>query len=108
MLLKEEKWESCKSCGTRTKIIQQQTYGCDNCKKVIDFNKDDVEYLEFSIFHNNEEAQRKVVCSWLCFSKLIKKLIRNKETDYFINLPFIQFGHKKVGTRAQDFLKILK
>jgi len=108
MLIKEEKWSVCKCCGRRDKIIQQEVYGCDCCKKEIDFNKDDTEYLDFAIFYHDSSNEHKRVCSWSCFAKLIKKLVKGRATDYFINTPYLNFDYKKRGLTVSDFLKILK
>lgn len=106
MLLKEQKWEDCPTCKRHGKIIQQEVYGCDVCKKEIDLNKKGAEYLDATVFHHDQEkaAEHMHFCSWRCVIRGLKKV----KTDYFISLPFLHYGSGAKGLMAKDFFKFMK
>ena len=84
--------------------VSQDVYGCDNCKKVIDFNLKDVESLEATVFKHagNTESNRLEFCSWKCCIVRLRKV----KTDYFISLPFLSFDNKQNGLKAKDFFAL--
>ena len=66
-------------------LVSDDIYGCDYCKKEIDLNNKDVEYLETTVHYNKQEPDRLHYCSWKCCLGHVKTL----KTDYFINLPYL-------------------
>lgn len=83
--------------------ISDDIYGCDECGVVIDFNKNDVEYLECTIHRKNSEYESKQFCSWECVFVHLPKM----KTDYFISLPLLSFD-KKGLTSAKSFFEQFK
>lgn len=109
MKLSEREWEVCKCCNTRTKVIQEESFGCDNCGKPIDdlLNNPDNNhrhYLEVSVFHNDAATDHLQFCSWKCVLAKLPKI----KSDHFINLPFLTFDNSlEKGIRAQDFFRLI-
>lgn len=101
MIIKERQFQACSKCGTR-KLVQDEVCGCDNCKKVIDFNAHDP-YLEAIIYKRAGEADHLHFCSWEC---TLKKL-RTVRCDYFIQLPFLLFDEDRERIQAKDFWKLI-
>ena len=108
MKIKEAVIDRCKCCGKTNKIVSNEVYGCDVCKKAINQDKPDREYLRFTIHFHEKTAERKEVCSWICASKLIKSLVKKKAVGWFISLPFVSSDNYAKGCTLKDFLKILK
>ena len=104
MLLKDIKFEKCKSCGANKRTIQERVYGCDNCKKVIDLNKKRIDWLEVTVFHQGSKADHHHLCSWKCVIRFVRKV----KSDYFITLPFLHYNKGSPETRASAFLKLVK
>ena len=105
MLLKERTYRACKSCGFRH-LTGSDVYGCDTCRKKIDMNKKDTEYLEATVFRTSgESAQHMHFCSWRCVLQGISKV----KSDYFISLPFLHFDNDtSKGLRAKDFFALMR
>lgn len=110
MKLKEQKWSECECCGSRKDVIQDESYGCDNCKEPIDeqLNVDHSKYhefLEISV-HKAEggPSTRYHFCSWGCLFKKMKKI----KCDNFISLPFLTFEATRKGIRPRDFWKAIR
>jgi len=72
------------------------TYTCDECgKSVSDL------HLRFSVFQKERElgAQTVNCCSWRCAFRQIAAV----KSDYFADLPFLNFDDVPEGQRASDF-----
>ncbi len=81
--------------------VSNDIYGCDQCKKEFEENR---EYLQYTIHFQEGEAERHEFCSWKCVLKSLKKV----KTDYFVSMPFLHYDKGTAGTRAKDFLKAIK
>lgn len=101
MLIKAAKFKKIKKLVSVR--VFDDVYGCDNCRKEIDFNKEDP-YLDLTVFHHEEVSEHFVFCSWKCVLEKLPSL----KTDYFISLPFLHFDATQKGIRAKDFLQLLK
>jgi len=90
------------------RVLEEERYGCDECKKQIDeMGGGEHEYLELKIFRNpgDNQSQHLHLCSWKCVLKKVRKV----RSDYFVVLPFLLYKKKvKKGLRASDFLKLLR
>jgi hypothetical protein len=104
MIIEERKWKDCPSCGKHDKLLSEDVYGCDNCRKPIDINKKDVGYLDATVFRNNEPTEHLHFCSWRCVVKGLSKV----KSDYFITLPILHYDNAAKGVGAKDFFKLLK
>jgi hypothetical protein len=112
MKLRDEKWNECTACHRRTTIAQEESYGCDECKKPIDDqlnskNTRHRDFLEVKIFRHVEttgHADRLHFCSWDCVFKYLPKI----KTDYFVEMPFLNYEAGWKGTTAKDFFKALR
>ena len=104
MKLQDQKWNKCPTCERNTTVLQEQKYGCDQCKKEIDLNKKGIEYLDMTIFHHHKETEHLQYCSWKCCLKQLPKI----KSDYFINLPFLTFDNQSKGLQPKDFLAHIK
>lgn len=101
MLLRERKYNTCKSCTQRTTLVCDESYGCDQCRKEIDMQKKGVEYLEATIFNHDDQTTRLQFCSWKCCLKKLKTV----KSDYFVSLPYL---HYDSGILAKEFFKLVK
>ena len=104
MILREAKWKECPCCGRRGDLLQDEKYGCDECKKEIDMSKPGSDYLRVTVHSNDERARSMEFCSWRCTVKGLKKI----KTDYFIAMPFLNYDTRKKGLMATDFFKLIK
>jgi hypothetical protein len=93
MIIREAKFKKCKSCAS-TKRISDEVYGCDFCKKQIDYINDQSSYLEVAVFTKNKGTTHLHLCSWQCvFDVLVAT-----STDYFVSLPHLMFD--ETGPRS--------
>ena len=86
--------------------VSDEAHGCDECGKVIDLNKIDVEYLEVSVFNNNTyttETEHPIFCSWKCVLKYLPKV----KSNYFVSLPYLHYD-RKGETSVKALFKELK
>ena len=87
MIIREAKYKKCKSCKS-TERISEEVYGCDFCKKQIDYNSPkDQAYLDVGIFHKNNATTHLHLCSWQC----VFDILITTSTDYFVSLPHLLF-----------------
>jgi len=113
MQLKKRIWETCSKCSGRTKVIQEESYGCDECKIPIDdkLNPKQNKYPEvmnLTVFwKNGKDATHFDYCSWKCVIKALKKIVRNKEVDFF-SLPLCSFDNNNKGQRPKDLISLFK
>jgi hypothetical protein len=103
MLLKERQWSQCKTCNHRDKLLNEDVYGCDSCKAVLDLNKPGVEYLEATRFMQRAESTRHHFCSWRCLVKWLKKA----GSDHFITLPYLSYDTVHGKKFTKEFLKLV-
>lgn len=103
MILKIREWAKCPTCGRNEKLIQDDVYGCDNCKNQIG-KKPGSDYLRMTVFHKDGNSEYCHLCSWECVFKKLKKL----KTDYFIELPFLTFDTNSKKMMVKDFWKAIK
>ncbi len=101
MILKEEKRKKVKVWNNI--IVSQVVYGCDECRKEMDLNNPDVDYLRSTIHKNNSGYQELTFCSWKCVLKYLPKI----KCDYFVSLPYVMYDNNKKGCTAKDLIKLL-
>ena len=101
MILRERKLKKCPKCGLH-KLVKDAVFGCDNCRKPIDFNKPEKEreYLHMTVFYHDEacDSEELHLCSWACvFEKL-----KTTKTDSFISLPYLSYdmANPKMGVEG--------
>jgi|GEM_PF-2079667 len=97
MIIKKQEFKTCSKCGNR-KMVSGEEYGCDICKKPIDFNKppDECEHLSMTIFYRKSDNAKDLhFCSWEC---AFQRLMTIKKGD-FISLPYLILNvrNQKVG-----------
>lgn len=112
MIIQERQWSECICCGRRDKLLQEELYGCDQCKKEIDLINPDVDKtLRLKVvYHGSRSGEFLHFCSWFCVLKFLKRF---KKTEYyedgsFISLPFVNYDHSAIGVRYQDFFAAMK
>ena len=106
MIIKQRKWKQCPECKSRS-LLSEEVYGCDNCRKPIDFDKPDKEkeYLRLTVFyHYRDETDDLEFCSWECVFERLKEL----KTDSFIDLPYISFEMKNPKMGIEAFWKAIR
>ena len=108
MLIKKAKYKKCKCCKKDLERISQEVYGCDICGKEIDMNRPERDYLQFVLHHHEKEADWIHACSWKCAIHKVRKIIKEKSSDYFISLPILSLESADPGCTAADFIKELK
>lgn len=94
MLIRESTRETCKTCGSTTKV-HEAAHGCDWCRKVIDLQKKGVEYDEVTVFLNESDSRstRYMLCSVDCVVAWLRAFKPPKDF-YFISMPLLS-GAKK-------------
>ncbi len=105
MIVKERVYDDCGTCGNK-KLISDEEYGCDKCKKKIRLrdNNSNADYLEITVFYHNKEAEPKHFCCWNCVFKYLLTI----KTDHFISLPFLQCSEDTTpGCTIQDFFNTM-
>ena len=102
MLLTECTYKTCEMCQKHTERLTDEVYGCDQCKKRIDLNKPERDYLEVTVHTHEKVATRMQFCSWRCCLKKLKTV----RTDYFIALPFLHYDKGTIN--AKEFFKLVK
>lgn len=100
MIIKKQEFKTCSKCGNR-KMVSGEKYGCDSCKKPIDFNKspEESEHLRITIFYRNSDNTKNLhFCSWEC---AFQKLMTIKRGD-FISMPYLSFDvrNQKMGIKG--------
>jgi hypothetical protein len=113
MKLKEAIYDNgCEKCGAGKKLVKNEVYGCDNCKKEVSSPYDNVRtYLEVTVFYKDaeEETRHFHFCSWECVFKFVKRIQKTKhKSNYFLNLPYISFDKELTRPIYKDFIKALK
>ena len=110
MKLQERVYNKCKSCGANKSIQQEESYGCDYCKKSIDElfqseGKRHADVLELTVFFTEGDTKHLQFCSWKCVLKKLKTL----KTGYFVTLPYLHYEKDVLkGQGVKDFLALLK
>ncbi len=103
MIIKKRQYKGCLKCGA-VKMVRDEIHGCDNCKKMIDFNTD-TPFLDATIFKSDSsDATHLYFCSWKCALKRLRSI----KCDYFINLPYLRYDKAGKGIQAKDFWKLIK
>lgn len=103
MKIKEATFNACPTCDHKTRATDEE-YGCDVCKKPIDYGGQQRQYLKADVFRRDKETQSLEFCSWKCALQGLKKV----KTDYFISLPFLHYDDHQKGIRAKDFFDAIK
>ena len=109
MKLKDAKYKVCKECGSRKEVISDDKYGCDQCKKEINFyseGKSHNDFLDIKVFHhNNDPTEEFQFCSWKCVFKFLPTI----KTNYFVTLPYLHYEDDVMpGQGIKGFLKEIK
>lgn len=114
MKLKERKWDICKCCNQRTKIIQEDSYGCDTCRKSITdalLHPTQMKYSEvlgLMVFWKDDNKDKDFhFCSWNCLFKMVKLLIKRKDIN-FMSLPYLAFDNKIKDQSPKEFISFIK
>lgn len=100
MIIRKPEYKTCSECGKKERV-RGAKYGCDNCKKPIDFNKspEESEHLSMTIFYRESDNTKDLhFCSWEC---VFQKLMTIK-MGHFISLPYLSFDvrNQKVGIKG--------
>ena len=105
MLIKDRKYRVCRSCKARHQI-SNEVYGCDSCRKILDMNQPEVDYLRANVHRHNQtgSSEEIITCSWACMAKVLNKV----KCDYFVSLPFLHFEDVPKGVRAKDFFALMR
>jgi len=107
MIIKEREYKVCPECGDK-KLVKEEKYGCDNCEKPIDFDKQDEEreHLDITVFYKDESCEAKHLhfCSWRCVFEKLKTI----NTDSFISLPYLSFDMVNREMGAEGFREALR
>lgn len=100
MKIADAKYDDCPTCGTR-KRLRDEVHGCDSCRKVLDFNKPDIDYHSVTVFGESVN-QDYILCSMKCFVRWLKAF--KPASDYrFMSLPL--FSGKPLLSELKKSLK---
>lgn len=103
MKIKEPTFHTCPTCENRRRLTDTE-YGCDECRKPIDFEGKQRQHLQVTVFRNNKPTESLEFCSWVCCLKGLKKI----NSDYFVSLPMLHYDDHQKGIRAKDFFDAIK
>ena len=104
MKIKEATYNACPTCDHRTRATDD-AYGCDECRKPIDYGGKQRQYLAANVFsHDSSPSKDLHFCSWKCALKGLKKV----KSDYFVSLPYLHYDDQQKGIRAKDFFDAIK
>ena len=104
MKIKEATYKACQTCDHKTRETDEE-YGCDECRKPIDYGGEQRQYLRVNIFHHGSSPSTELhLCSWKCAMKALKKV----KSDYFVSLPYLHYDERQKGIRANDFFDAIK
>ena len=104
MLIRKRVYSTCECCQA-TKLVSDEAYGCDTCRKAIDFNEKDVEYHRATIFTHNDGNTDVTFCSVRCFMKWLKTFKPPKGYN-FLSLPL--FSGASTLRDVQSYLRMSK
>ena len=102
MIIKPEKWKKIKKVVNVR--ISEDVYGCDNCRKKIDPFAKTINYLDLTVFMQDNGNEKLQFCSWNCVLKYLPKI----KCDYFVSMPMLYFDTTEKGVSAKDLIKCLK
>ena len=103
MKIKEATYHTCPTCDDRRRVTDD-AYGCDECRKPIDFGGKQRMYLQADVFRNSKPTQGLQFCSWKCALNGLKKV----KSDYFVSLPMLHYDDHQKGIRAKDFFDAVR
>jgi hypothetical protein len=102
MQLRERIYQTCPLCKRNGDMISDEVYGCDQCKKVMDLNKPEYDYISATVHMRNDTTTHLEFCSWRC----CLTHLRTVKCDNFISLPFLHYSDSRI--LAKDFFKLVK
>jgi hypothetical protein len=107
MKLKDREWATCECCKQRTKVVQEESFGCDYCQEPIDdlMDNKDSNPLDVTVFYNDDRPVKHLhFCSWRCVFGILPSI----ETDHFLTLPYLSFGPEmSSGQTPADFFEAM-
>lgn len=115
MKIKDAVEDRCPTCGSLRNTLEEEQYGCDYCKKVIDledcskYNRRISPHLEVEIFYIEEDkpVENLTFCSWNCFYLKIKEY-KDRTDISFIALPYLSFERDIKDKYCGDFFECIK
>lgn len=108
MIIKKAKYKKVKVLQRR--MVSREVYGCDCCKKEIKEYPNEEERLDMTVWHQKDDSDTRHYhfCSWDCVLKFVKTV----KSDYFLNLPHVNFDYNKKSKkgihRLVELLKQIK
>lgn len=116
MKIKDSIIERCSKCKSFLKIIEEEQFGCDFCKKIINlqnskYHNKTSSHLDVTIFYksnnSDDHIERLQFCSWKCLYSKLKKFQKKKNID-FIALPYLSFKRDIKDKYCGDFFECIK
>lgn len=103
MLIKEATYRTIPS--TRQEIVNEEIYGCDECKKELSNTGDYCKVLPMAVFlrTTDKPAVHLEFCSWKCLLKYLPKI----ESDYFSHLPMVTYESTEDVSHISHLIKVL-
>jgi hypothetical protein len=86
--------------------ISEEQYGCDCCRKKMAMDESTLRLNVFQTLPDGSTppSQQLDFCSWKCVLKYLPKI----KSNYFVCLPYLHYDDKTPGTRAIDFINLIK
>lgn len=99
MIIKKAKYKTV--TVKQKRMVSDEVYGCDECKKEIKEFPNEDPRLNITVFYHAEPGTDNYhFCSWECVLKFIPKI----NTDYFINLPHVCYDSNNKHKNAQGLI----
>jgi len=99
MIIKKAKYKTV--TVKQKRMVSDEVYGCDECKKEIKEFPNEDPRLNITVFYQIKPSiDNYHFCSWECIINFIPKI----ETDYFFNLPPVCCDSKNKNKNRQGLI----
>lgn len=103
MKIHDAQFDECGTCHARTRV-KDEVHGCDQCRKILNFDVKDAVYLDVTVFRKIGNA-RHVFCSVRCVMSWLRAF-KPPKGFRFMSLPL--FSGRAQLRAVQQHLKALR
>jgi len=116
MKIKDAVEDRCPTCGSLRTTLEEEQYGCDYCKKIIDlednkYGNKESPHLSVTVFLIDRDETDRVdhltFCSWKCLYSKIREYKHRTNID-FISFPYLSFKRDIRDKYCGDFFDCIK
>ena len=114
MKIKDAVEDRCPTCNSHIKTLEEEQYGCDCCKKVIDlednkYGNRESPHLSVTVFYkeDHDKTDHLEFCSWKCLYLKLKEY-KDRTDISFIAFPYLSFERDIKDKYCGDFFECIK